>query len=138
MCVKTREMYIMPPHSHRCAYVSNGCENKLLCADSYLDRNWDGYPDVICRFNQDENIPCDECVNARKCDSCGSPEHLPHDEDCDFWKRVPAFPYEYEWSATHIPNPKFWQVPIEAYEETWIVVDGYYEIDVKERENEPH
>jgi hypothetical protein len=60
-------------HSHTCSR----CQRSFGCAGELI-RNWDGYPEVICRlFHEDgESRPqfrqCDDCVMTSWCDDCGA------------------------------------------------------------------
>lgn len=69
-------------HIHKCAHADIGCREEEECSDSNLERNYDGWPEVICR-NHEYGAECDDC-RASKCDECGSILTLEkHDPDCE-------------------------------------------------------
>ena len=106
-------------HYHPCKYVKLGCKGKLKCYDAFLMRNYDGWPEVICVLNPEENIECEECLGMPLCEDCGFPENLGHDDICIFWMRYNPF-FEGGWWAD--------QIPIEQME------DDYDGIDVENDE----
>lgn len=81
-------------HYHPCKYVKLGCKGKLKCYDAFLMRNYDGWPEVICVLNPEENIECEECLGMPLCEDCGFPENLGHDDECEFWSRSLVDSYE--------------------------------------------
>lgn len=91
-------------HSHPCCFEDFGCDNQILCRDTNLRLNNDGFPEIICTLEilgVNFGMYCDDCEDRAICTDCGAPEHLPHTYDCPFWEREP---YDF-------------QIPIEAYDE---------------------
>lgn len=86
-------------HTHDCANRVFGCLNKIECFDVFLERNYDGWPEIVCSFFKIVDPLCEDCEDADSCEYCGTPEHLAHDLDCEFWSR-------------ELPTG---EIPIEAY-----------------------
>lgn len=62
-------------HHHDCNRP--GCTNRVECADSNLEVNYDGAPAVICRAvhlpgGSMADVLCEDCVNTPSCDHCGA------------------------------------------------------------------
>lgn len=102
-------------HTHPCSFSGKGCNERVKCFDYFLQRNYDGWPEVICMFNENNDIPCEDCQKADICDECGIPEHLPHEWHCSYWERESPYPKGYLLLAD--PIPIFEQVPIEFYDD---------------------
>jgi hypothetical protein len=82
------------------------------CTDIYLERNFDGFPEIICCYNEGESIECEECEISERCEYCGLPiDVVPHDEDCEYWIRILTF--DPNWSEL---SYTLFNVPIEAYD----------------------
>lgn len=75
-------------HTHYCLNKSEGCTSTFLC-DGPLERNHDGWPEVICMAQPEDTFECDEC-RAGRCEDCGALINLgqPHDARCDFQQQV--------------------------------------------------
>jgi hypothetical protein len=59
-------------HEHDCTT----CKLPFPCPGT-LERNWDGFPEVICTFYHEAgNTECEDCVAAEACDWCGA-KHQP-------------------------------------------------------------
>jgi hypothetical protein len=61
------------PHSHPCPY----CGYRTECDDKHLERNYDGWPEVICTLvdgGMSKPVVCDECEAKRWCEHCGGAE----------------------------------------------------------------
>lgn len=79
-------------HYHDCNNLNYGCLEKIKCADSNLEDNYDGYPEVVCvfesMFGAVSLFLCEDCEKTEHwCEDCGTPAHLSHDIDCIFWAR---------------------------------------------------
>lgn len=72
-------------HVHRCANRKLGCTSEWACRAG-LERNHDGFPEVICRADMAATGPmeCEEC-KAGRCEDCGCLINITgeHDECCD-------------------------------------------------------
>lgn len=66
-------------HAHTCCHKE--CGATWIC-DAELERNYDGWPEVICvRFPGDTH-ECQDCFESR-CSDCGEILHIgEHDTDC--------------------------------------------------------
>jgi hypothetical protein len=78
-------------HTHECANTFFGCNELVSCPDTNLERNHDGFPEIICYLETIFGVKqfyCEACENVEHyCSDCGAPEHLLHEEDCIFWER---------------------------------------------------
>lgn len=68
-------------HTHYCANREFGCQSSYSC-DAELERNYDGFPKVICSINPMEEGRCEDCETSI-CSECGSCLNIEkHAKDC--------------------------------------------------------
>lgn len=69
-------------HQHDCVNKKHGCKSSYACSNKHLERNYDGWPDVICSVNPMDEFECEDCDTSR-CSECGEVLNVhQHDNDC--------------------------------------------------------
>jgi hypothetical protein len=67
-------------HTHHCRNI--GCPTTWTC-EADLERNYDGFPEVICPINPGNDIECQACEESR-CADCGSVLRVEaHSQHCE-------------------------------------------------------